>query len=129
MNKNLVAYLVSWAINVALLWLLATFVLKGSVVLGNARLSTLTAAVLSGLILTVITSFVRPAVKASGFKVKGMMYWIAIYYAVTVVGLWLIKRFAEVIGLGIASILHVLIVAVVIVAVQSAVAKYTMPKD
>ena len=128
MNKNLVAYLVNWAVNVASLWVLATFVLKGSVVLGNARLSTLMAAVLSGLILTVITSFVRPAVKASGFKVKGMMYWVAIYFGVTAAGLWVIKKFADFTGLGIASILYVLVVTVVIVAVQSAVAKYTMPK-
>lgn len=129
MNKNLVAYLVNWAVNVVLFWVLATFVLKGSVVLGNARLSTVMAAVLSGLILTVITTFVRPVVKTSGFKVKGMMYWVAIYFGVTAVGLWVIKRFADFTGLGIASILHVLIVAAVIVAVQSAVAKYTMPKD
>ncbi len=126
-NKMLVGFLVSWVVNVVLLWLLA-LIFKDGVVLGNARLSMLMSAVFSGLILTALGALVEPSVKASGYKVKSYGIWTAIYFTVNVLGLWIIKRFADATGLGISSVLNVLIVAAVITVVQVGVAKYTMPR-
>ena len=141
----LVSFLGFWVAN-AVAFLVLSMILPGNVVLGNDKITAPMAAVLSGLILTIIQFLVPPALEKSGFleglrsssavqiaglRIKNQNAWPAIYLVVNFVGIWVIKRLAQVTGLGISSFLFVLIVAIVVTAAGWGVAQLTgqMPKN
>ena len=123
-QKQIVNFLSFWVANTVAL-LISAAVLGGNVVLGNDKVSASVAAIIAGLILTVITTFTPRIVEKSGFKVKDDKLWGVIFLSVNFVGIWVIKRLAILTGLGISSILWVLILAVVITLVQWGVAQAT----
>lgn len=144
-QKMLVSFLGFWVAN-AVTFLVLSMILPGNVVLGNDKITAPMAAVLSGLILTIIQFLVQPALEKSGFleslrsssavqiaglKIKNQNAWPAIYLVVNFVGIWVIKRLAQVTGLGVSSFLFVLIAAIVVTAAGWGVAQLTgqMPKN
>jgi hypothetical protein len=116
-QKKMVEYLAFWVVNTAVL-LVSSFIFSGNVVLGNDKVSMPFAALLCGLIITVFGYLVPPAVAKSGYKVKDEKIWGGIYFASNVIIVWVIKRFALLLGLGVASILYVFLVALLLTAAQ-----------
>lgn len=123
-QKMLVSFLGFWVAN-TVVFLVLSLVFSGNVVLGNDKITTPMAAVASGLILTAVQFLVQPAVGKSGYKVKNPNLWAAIYLVVNFAGIWVIKRLAAITGLGISSLLFVLVVAVVVTAAGWGVAQLT----
>ena len=123
-QKMLVSFLGFWVANSVVL-LVLSLILSGNVVLGTDKLTSPMAAVLSGFLLTVVQFLVRPAVEKSGYIVKNSNLWAAIYLVVNFLGIWVIKRLAQITGLGVSSLLFVLIVAVVATAAGWGVAQLT----
>ena len=133
-QKKTVEFLAFWLANTVALLVLA-MVFKNNIVLGNDKVSMPMAAVVCGLILTVFGAFVDPLVKKSGMigslksvlasagmKTKDEALWGIFYLAANIVAVWVVKRFALIVGLGISSILFTLIAAVVLTGAQWAAA-------
>ncbi len=123
-QKKQVAFLGMWLGN-TVIFLLASAVFGNNVVLGNERISGPLAAVVAGLILTVLTSLVPLVVAKSGHKIKDKNIWAGIFLVANIIIVWLIKRLAIVTGLGISNNFYVLILAVVLMLAQWGVAKAT----
>ena len=122
-QKKLVGFLSFWVVNTVVL-LLASVIFSGNVVLGNSRVSTPIAAILSGLIITGLNYLVQPLVAKSGLKVKGNAM-AGVYLAANIVFVWIIKRFALLLGLGVVNILYTILVGILLTVGQWAVAKAT----
>ncbi|MCR4324481.1 MAG: hypothetical protein NUV69_02240 [Candidatus Curtissbacteria bacterium] len=119
------------------LWLAATvtllvldMVLGVSVVLGNANLTAPLAAAISGIVIAVIVYIVPTAVKTVGMEkvlVKNENAWYGVFLLANILGVWALKRLADVTGLGISSIVYVLLVAVVLTLEVWAVSRFLGP--
>ncbi|OGD95196.1 hypothetical protein A3F02_01800 [Candidatus Curtissbacteria bacterium RIFCSPHIGHO2_12_FULL_38_9b] len=123
-QKQILNFLIFWVVNTILLLLLSA-ILGNNLVLGNDKLSSSHAAIVSGLILAAIIYILPPAVEKSGQKIKNENIWPIIFFSANAVVIWIIKRFALITGLGLSSIFWVLIVALVITAAELGVAKTT----
>lgn len=110
MNEQ-VKFLSIWASN-SILLLILSFVLKNKVVLGNVLISNSLAAIISGFILAGVAFLVPVVIKKANIKIKNQYGPSGILFAASVVVLWIIKRFADITGLGISSIFYVFVVAI-----------------
>lgn len=122
-QKKLVGFLSFWVVNTVVL-LVASVIFSGNVVLGNSRVSTPMAAIISGLIITGLNYLVQPLVAKSGFRVKGNLM-AGVYLVANIVFVWIIKRFALTLGLGVFNILYTVLVGILLTAGQWAVVKAT----
>ena len=133
-QNKLAQFLAFWVAN-SLSLIVLSMIVKNSVVLGNSKVSMLEAAILSGLILTVVggvvDQFVRKSgmveslvttFKSAGMKMKAESIWGMVYLVVNIILVWVIKKFALIVGLGVSDILFTLIVAVVLTGAQWAAA-------
>lgn len=116
-NQKLISFFSLWIAN-SLVLLVASLIFVGNVVLGNDKVSTPMAAVIAGFVLTALMLVVEPAVGKSGYKVTNQNVWGLIYLVYNVAALWILKRFALVLGLGISSLVWVAIIGVVLTLVQ-----------
>ncbi len=116
-NQKLISFFSLWIAN-SLVFLVASLILTGNVVLGNDKVSMPMAAVIAGFVLTTLMLVVEPVVKKSGYKVTNQNIWGLIYLVYNVAALWLLKKFALVLGLGISSLVWVVVIAVVLTLVQ-----------
>lgn len=129
-QKKMVQFLSFWVVNTVVL-LVSSFIFGGNVVLGNDKVSMPMAAVISGLIITLAGLAVDPLVKrwglvenlkstlkATGLKMKDDALWGIIYLVFNIIVVWIIKRFALLIGLGVASIMYVFIVGILLTVAQ-----------
>ena len=123
-QKKAVSFLTFWVVNTVVL-LIANAIFGGNVVVGNQSISTGLSAIFAGLVLTALIPLAPQAVEKSGYKIKNQNVLPAIFLASNVVVLWVLKRLAVVTGLGISSILWVIILAITITFVELAVAKTT----
>lgn len=112
--------------------LVGSWIFNGNIVLGNDKLSTPHAAILFGLILTILGALVpvvfktRAAkVEVLGMKIKSDNYWTIVYFAANFVFIWVLKRFALQLGLGVSSILYVILLSILVSLGQWVVAKST----
>ena len=129
-QKKLFQFLSFWVVDVVVL-LVASLIFKNNVVLGNDKVSTALAAVVCGFIITVLITLVDPAVKKSDFKVKNENLWAVIYFVVNALGIWVLKRFALMIGLGVSNLFFVAILALILTVAQwgAALANGSMKKS
>ena len=123
-QKKAVSFLTFWVVNTVVL-LVANSIFGGNVVVGNQSISTGLSAIFAGLVLTALIPLAPKAVEQTGYKIKNQNVWPAIFLALNVVVLWILKRLAVVTGFGISSILWVIILAITITFVELAVAKTT----
>ena len=123
-QKRAVAFLTFWVVNTVVI-LIAGTIFGGNVVVGNISISTGLSAIFAGLILTALIPLTPIAVEKAGYKIKNQNIWPVIFFASNLVVLWILKRLAMVTGLGISSILWVIILAVIMTAAELAVAKGT----
>jgi|SRR3989344_4690835 len=124
-QKNLIKLLGFWISNTILLSIFSALYV-GGVVLGNASISKPVATIINALILAIVVYLVPSIVKKLDLKIKiSDEKILAIdYFVVNLVVLWVLKRLADITGLGISSILNVLIVAIVLALIQVGVQKY-----
>lgn len=123
-QKKIVELLSFWVVN-SLVLLVSSAIFGGSVVLGNDKVSAPMAAVLAGLIITAASYLVPPIVARSGFKVKSDPIRGVILAGANFVIVWIIKRLAQLTGLGVANIFYVVVLAALLTLGQWAVAKAT----
>ena len=124
-QKNLIKLLGFWISNTILLSIFSALYV-GGVVLGNASISKPVATIINALILAIVVYLVPSIVKKLDLKIKisAEKVQAADYFLVNFVVLWILKRLADITGLGISSILNVLIVAIVLALIQVGVQKY-----
>jgi len=124
-QKNLIKLLGFWISNTIVLSIFSALYV-GGVVLGNASISKPVATIINALILAIVVYLVPSIVKKLDLKIKiSDEKILAIdYFVVNLVVLWVLKRLADITGLGISSILNVLIVAIVLALIQVGVQKY-----
>ena len=124
-QKNLIKLLGFWISNTILLSIFSALYV-GGVVLGNASISKPVATIINALILAIVVYLVPSIVKKLDLKIKISDEKVRAidYFLVNFVVLWVLKRLADITGLGISSILNVLIVAIVLALIQVGVQKY-----
>lgn len=125
--KKLISFLAYWVSNAVVL-VIAAAIFKGNVVLGNKDISGPFAAVVVGLIISVLGYFIEPLVAKSKIKqnlkslnlkeenLNGIIYFVS-----NVAFVWILKWFASFLGLGISSVIYVVLVGVLLTAGQWAV--------
>lgn len=91
-----------WLVNSAIFYF-APYVFVGLVETGNVRLSSFMASVISGFALTVMVSIAMPAFEKLKIKLNDEWQWALAYLFVNVLGVWLIARYADLTGVGVAS--------------------------
>lgn len=111
-SQQQIAFLALWAINSLFLLILST-IFKNNVVLGNEKVPTALAAVIAGFVICVLTFMTKPILKKIGFSTFDENLSLLVYLAVSFVGVWVLKRLANLTGLGISNLLFVLVVAIV----------------
>lgn len=112
-QKQIIQFLGFWLVN-TLIIILASLIFTDNIVLGNDKVSMWQAAMISAFILAAASLGVGPLVKTSGFKIKNENAWAGIFFALNTIVLWVLKRFALLLGLGIAGVFWVLILAALI---------------
>lgn len=100
--KDARGFLSFWLVN-SIIFYFAPYVFVGLVVTGNARLGPFMAAVVSGFILTVVDVVTTPVFESLKIKLKDEWQWALAYLFVNVLGVWVIARYADLTGVGIAS--------------------------
>lgn len=91
-----------WVVNALLLWLASTFY-PTYYVLGNARLTSVLAAVVAGLVWTAVVWKAMAFTKKLGIKDSDMLKMSLYFLAVNFVALWIIARFSALFGFGVTS--------------------------
>lgn len=102
---------------------LASLLFPNQVVLGTVNIPVWWAVFCSMAILALIGTFAVPFVRLAENKRGRMMTnkeWMGLYFGLNFVGVWLIARLAEFVGLGISSWVVALVLAIVLDAAQGA---------
>ncbi len=107
---------------------LAAYFYPGTVVLGNASLSSMAALVITAILLTLIISQVEPLLKLVKVKLQGDFSMAVVYGLVNIIGLWIIARAAIYTGFGISTVSVAVILGIVLNLVQYLVWKLVMGK-
>ena len=107
---------------------LAAYFYPGSVVLGNASLSSMAALTVTAILLTLIISQVEPLLKLAKVRLKGDFAMAIVYGLVNIIGLWIIARTAIYTGFGISTVSVAVILGVVLNLAQYFVWKLVMGK-
>ena len=107
---------------------LAAYFYPGSVVLGNASLSSMAALIVTAILLTLIISQVEPLLKLAKVRLKGDFAMAIVYGLVNIIGLWIIARTAIYTGFGISTVSVAVILGVVLNLAQYFVWKLVMGK-
>lgn len=118
-KKSLVPFTIFWVINAILLYLAGTF-FPQYFTLGNWRFGPVMAAVVSGLVWTVIVWFAVPLVGKFRKKLKGDYQMAVFYFVVNFVALWVTARFAPYAGFGTVRFVWLLVLAFVANIIQFA---------
>lgn len=110
--KDSRGFLAFWLVN-SLIFYFAPFVLNGMVVVGNVRLASFMASVISGFLLTLAVSVTMPIFTSLKIKLTDEWQWALAYLFVNVVALWVIARYADLTGFGISNAWVAIILGVV----------------
>ena len=136
-QKKLVNFLAFWVASTIVI-LISAVLFGNNVVLGNDKLSPSIAAIIAGFVLTGLNFLIPDMVKkggldknlqslskSAGLKIKDEYLWAVIFFVANTVIIWLVKRFAMITGVGISSIVWVIVVAILLTVVQWGVGKTT----
>ena len=118
-------FVVFYLVN-ALVVFLATALAPTQVVLGTHLFSPMTALLQSMAVFTLIVVGAMPVIEllANHFKLKLTdRHWMVSYWLINAAGLWMVGRFAQLLGLGIAGWLVAVILGLVLDIVQGMVVK------
>lgn len=127
--KQLAVTFATWLIgHSAVIWFASRF-FPQAVVLGNHMFSPIQALFYSMIVFTLIAVGAIPIIEhlaVAQRKALKTLDWVVIFFVVDAVGLWVVARFAEQLGLGIASWVTVIALAIVIDATQGLIATKSM---
>ncbi len=118
-----VSYTLLFIVNSLVITIAATL-FPSAVVLGTHALSSLWAVFHSMGTLSLVNTFTIPFVRGYEAREKRMFTsreWMALYFVENAVMLWIISRFSQEMGLGISSIVAILVLALVLDTVQGTV--------
>jgi len=124
----ILSYLVTSAVVNSVVVYLASMFFPDSVVLGTSTIPPLLAAVIGGVLLTLVGSFIDALVRQSNIKVPDERVWGAIYGVINIVSVWLIARGAVYTGMGITSLWVAVVLGVVLTLVQWGIWKMMLGK-
>lgn len=110
-------FIVFWLVNSAVFYFLP-FIFPGLVVTGNARLAPFLAAVVSGFLLSVADAVTMPIFKSLKITLKDEWQWALAYLFINCLGVWLIARYADLTGVGVASAWIAVMVGIILNLVQ-----------
>ncbi len=110
-------FFIFWLVNSAAFYF-SPLVLVGMVATGNARLTPFMASLISGFLLTVGDALATPVFEKLKIKIKDEWQWALVYLFVNVLGVWVIARYADLTGVGVASAWVAVLLGVVINLVQ-----------
>jgi len=127
-DKTQILLLFKMLIANGLIIYLAAYFYPGSVVLGNASLSSMAALTVTAILLTLIISQVEPLLKLAKVRLKGDFAMAIVYGLVNIIGLWIIARTAIYTGFGISTVSVAVILGVVLNLAQYFVWKLVMGK-
>lgn len=123
-QKKAVGFLAYWVVTSVVL-LVCAAIFKGNVVLGTKDISAPMAAVVTGLLINILLFLVEPLIAKTdikqslkSLKLKEEYLTGLIYFGANVVILWVIKWFAAVLGLGISSVVYVVLTGVILTLAQ-----------
>lgn len=116
-----------WAVNSALLWIVGQMVPK-EVVLGNQHVLSIWASILAGFILAAIDSLVEPTLAMTKVKPKEDYHWAVTFFAVNSIALWIITRFALIIGIGVTAFWWAIILGGIVTLGQWMVWAFVAPQ-
>lgn len=100
--KDARMFIIFWFINSVILYF-APFIFTGLVVTGNARLAPFMGSLISGFLLTVADAITLPVFESLKIKLKDEWQWALAYLFVNVLGVWVVARYADLTGVGVAS--------------------------
>ena len=123
-QTRLIKFLAIWVVNSILLAVLSQ-IFSSSVVLGNAVLSKGLASVFSAFLVTIVFFLVPVAAEKAEITVKDSRVWIVLDFIALVIGIWLVKRLSVLTGLGISSVIFVIIVAILVSLLDFGIDKYS----
>lgn len=110
--KKYIPVFIFWILDTVLLFL-ANMLYPSNYVLGNAFLIPLYAAVVAGLVWTLIVWQAMPFAKKVGIKEKDMVKMAIFYLAINFIALWVIARLSFFFGFGVISFIWVFALAFV----------------
>lgn len=119
-------FLSYWIVNSVILWIFSQLAPNG-VVLGNQHVLSLWASILAGFILAAIDSLVEPTLAMTKVKPKTDYHWTLTFFAANSIALWVITRFALIIGVGIAAFWWAVILGIGVTLGQWTVWAYLKP--
>lgn len=120
-------YVVIGVVNAIAIYLTPSF-LADSVVLGTSTVPPVVAAIISGVLLTLVVSLVDPLMKQAKLKVTNELLWGAIYGIVNIIAVWVIARGAVYTGMGITSFFVAVVLGIVLMLLQWGVWKMMLGK-
>lgn len=125
-QKKIVKFLGFWGVNIMLLSIFST-IFAGDVVLGNAYIVKPVATIVNSLFLAIAIYLVPEALKKLDLKIKVSDEKVLVvgYFLANFALLWILKRLAVITGIGMTSLLNVLVVAIVLAILQIGIEKYS----
>jgi uncharacterized membrane protein YvlD (DUF360 family) len=120
-------FLGAWFLN--FLILLGVWLYGGQiVVLGNASLNSVVAAIVTSFLLAAIVSLIKPVLRELKVKIENENYKILILLVINIFGLWILARLAAYTGFGIVRFWVAIVLGVILTILHWALGKYVLPK-
>lgn len=99
---NHVLFIIYWIITATILYIIHIFY-PTSVVLGNHKFVTIEAAVYSAFWISFIMWTILDVFYSRGFRFRNLVLFLIAFLAANSVSIWMVARFAKLLGLGIVS--------------------------
>lgn|GEM_PF-2646786 len=125
MNQNQILNFIGFWLTASALIFIGSVVLPANIVLGNDKVGGLIAVLAAGFILVAINYIVIALLSNMKVKIKNEYAWPLMFFAVNGVIIWLVKRLADITGVGISSFIYVGILSLLITAAHFGVTKLT----
>lgn len=115
--KHSESFVTFWGINFVF-FIIGPFILRNVIVVGNARLSTLLASIISGFLLATVNALLPKAFEYMKVSFKSEWQLALVLLVSNIGGLWLLARYADLTGIGLSNIWVVVFSACVITILQ-----------
>jgi len=124
-NQTQVLNFLGFWVAASLVFLIVSLIAPNAVVLGNDKVSGLVAVLAAGFILVAIDYIVLGVLQNLKVKIKNEYAWPLMFFFVNGIVIWLIKRLADITGVGVSSFIYVGVLSLLITAAHFGVTKMT----
>lgn len=122
-SRKLLKFLSLWA-GSTIFTLVASYLISSQIILGNSSITKPVSSLILGLATTCVFFLAAPVAKRLDLKIKDERVWVAVFFVVNSVVIWILKRFSTLSGVGISNIIFVLLVAVLATCSEYFIDKY-----